>query len=122
MSSRWYVSVRKYLSARLRSNWTISDSSNVGCIKRVKRYWFDWFNDDAVPLFCIAEAIFVLIFEPNPIILFEFEPTPLDDAAAVAASNNGFDAIVTSRFALLDDDGCCIEPIPFELEDLNKNT
>ena len=66
--------------------------------------------------------MFVLIFDPNPIIPFTFEPDPkfeFDDdeaAAAAAANNNGFDVIVISRpeLLLLPDDGC-IEPIPFEL-------
>lgn len=63
--------------------------------------------------------MFVLIFDPNPIIPFAFELDPRfefdDDAAAAAAANNkGFDVIVISRpelLLLLDD---CIEPIPFE--------
>lgn len=66
--------------------------------------------------------MFVLIFDPNPIIPFAFEPAPkfeFDDAAAAAAANNrGFDVIVISRpeLLLLPDDGC-IEPIPFEVPD-----
>lgn len=50
--------------------------------------------------------MFVLIFDPNPIIPFAFEPDPKfefeDDAAAAAAANNrGFDVIVISRPELL---------------------
>lgn len=55
--------------------------------------------DESIP------KMFVLIFDPNPIIPFAFEPAPIefeDDAAAAAAANNkGFDVIVISRPELL---------------------
>lgn len=67
--------------------------------------------------------MFVLIFDPNPIIPFAFEPDPKfeldDDAAAAAAANSkGFDVIVISRpelLLLLDE--WFVEPIPFDAPD-----
>lgn len=102
-------------SDRLRSNCTKSDSSNVGCMNRVNRCWFDWFAAaaDAAAWLCIVDTMLALAPDPKPIIVLPLEPTPGLPAAAAAeaANNNGFDAMATSRWLLADD--CCMELSPF---------
>lgn len=60
----------------------------------------------------MVATMFALTPDPKPIIVLEPIPALPDEAAAVAANNNGFDAMVTSRW--LFDDDCCMEPSPFE--------
>lgn len=92
--------IQTHRSARLRSNWAISESSNVGCMKRVNKCcdWFEWFGEVCC---CCSDDRTLLAALPKPTM-----PLPADDADA-AANNNGFDVIVMSRPELVVIDACC---------------
>lgn len=101
----WWMewdSGNSYRSARLRSNCARSESSKVGCMKRVSKNcdWFIWFGVGC-DWFCNDDST-MLLFAPKPTMPLLLPPatTPpaaADDAAAAAANNNGFDVIVISR-------------------------
>lgn len=108
-----------YRSARPRSNWANSASSNVGCIKRVNKYcdWFGFAADDIdCCCCCCCNADITLLAVLKPIMPL-LEPLPDEFAAAAAANNIGFDVMVISRPELVADDVCWCATVAFDAFD-----